>query len=104
MAAIRIQDKRVQVGVQVRARVERALDSAQAAGLGYYRSKVPVRTGRLKRSTSKFPARKLWRAWGASPSAPHSRYVELGTRYMKARPRLTESVQIARDTLFKELK
>lgn len=104
MPATRVQDRRLEIGQRARIEVEAALDKALAAGLEHYRASVPVRTGRLKRATRKFAARKLTRYWGASPSAPHARHVELGTRYMKARPHLSASVQVARNTLFKELK
>ena len=102
---VRVIDNRLRVGLAVAAHVGRALDKAAGAGANYYRENVPVREGRLKRSVRRFgnPGQ-LLRAWGSDPSAPHSRYVEFGTRKMRARPRLRESVQIAGQTLLQELK
>lgn len=105
MTGVRIVDNRVRVGLEVLARAGRALDTAASAGARYYRSRVPVRSGRLKRSAGRLGSPgKLVRAWGSDQSAPHSKYVELGTSKMAAQPRLRESVQVAGEALIKELK
>ena len=105
MSGVRIQDNRFRVVLAVAAHLNRALDAGANAGAAYYKGNVPVRTGRLKRSAGRIGgAGKFARAWGSDPSAPHSRYVELGTRKMAARPRLRESVQVAGQVFLKELK
>lgn len=105
MTAVRIVDNRVRISMAVLQRTGKALNLAAAAGARYYRKSVPVRTGTLKRSARRLGSpTKLLRAWGSDPSAPHSRFVELGTRKKAARPRLKESVQVARQTLIQELK
>jgi hypothetical protein len=95
----------VRISLAVLQGAGRALDKAATAGARYYRQSVPVRTGRLKRSTKRLGSPgKLIRAWGSDPSAPYSKYVERGTRKMRARPRLKESAQVAGQVLLSELK
>ena len=105
MSGVRIVSNQVRIGLAMIRGAGRALDIAQAAGAKYYRQSVPVRTGRLKRSAKRLGSpNKLIRAWGSDPSAPHSIYVERGTRKMQARPRLRESAQVAGTVLAQELR
>lgn len=105
MSGIRIVSNQVRIGLAVLQGAGRALDKAATAGARYYRQSVPVRTGRLKRSAKRLGSpNKLIRAWGSDPSAPHSIYVERGTRRMRARPRLRESAQVAGTVLAQELR
>lgn len=105
MTGVRIVSNQVRIGLAVLQGAGRALDRAATAGARYYRKGVPVRTGRLKRSAKRLGSpTKLIRAWGSDPSAPYSKYVERGTRKMRARPRLQESSKVAGSTLLQELK
>ena len=105
MSGVKVVDRRVAVTRALGSTLGRALDRAADAGAAYYRANVPVRTGRLRRSARRLTgAGRFARAWGSDRSAPYSKYVELGTDRMRARPRLRESHELATKILVQELK
>jgi len=69
---------------ELRAALGEALRKAGERAYSVSRARVPVRTGRLRASIGLTKAGEL--KYRVRASAPYSRFVEFGTRRMKARP------------------
>lgn len=73
---------------QLAPKVDRAVESVATAIYNDAVGAVPVRTGQLRGSATK--TRVAPAHWSVAFSAPYAVFVDRGTRYMRARPFLTQ--------------